>query len=156
MIQRIQSIYLLIITILAGLTIGLPVADLINTASHVNYVMDVRGISLVQPTGELVFLSATSFTTSLAAVFGTLSLFTLFSYKKRVKQIRLSVMNFLIMIGYYIALAIYIWMASKDLSVEWHLRIPVVFPLIAMILNYLAIGAIGKDEKLVKSLDRIR
>jgi len=156
MIQRIQSVYLLIIVILAGLTIGLPVADLCNTQSHLNYLVDIRGISLIQPTGVAVFQSATSMLTTFAAVFGTISLITIFSYKNRVKQIRLLVPNFLFVIGYYLFLAYYIWSASKGLSAEWHLRISAIFPLIALILNYLAIGAIGKDEKLVKSLDRLR
>ena len=156
MIQRIQSVYLLIIVILAGLTIGLPVADLCNSQAHLNYSVDIRGISLIQPTGVALFQSATSLLTTFAAVFGTISLITIFSYKNRVKQIRLSVLNFLFMIGYYLFLAYYIWSASKGLSAEWHLRISAIFPLIALILNYLAIGAIGKDEKLVKSLDRLR
>jgi hypothetical protein len=156
MIQRIQSVYLFLIVILAGLTIGLPVASLINVKSNLLYIMDIRGISLIQPTGVAVFQSATSMLTTFAAVFGTISLIIIFSYKNRVKQIRLSVLNFLFMIGYYVALIIYIWMACSSLSTEWHLRIAAIFPIISMILNYLAIGAIGKDEKLVKSLDRIR
>jgi hypothetical protein len=156
MIQRIQSVYLFLIVILAGLTIGLPVASLINVKSNLLYLIDIRGISLIQPTGVAVFQSATSMLTTFAAVFGTISLIIIFSYKNRVKQIRLSVLNFLFMIGYYIALIIYIWMAYSSLSTEWHLRIATIFPIISMILNYLAIGAIGKDEKLVKSLDRIR
>jgi hypothetical protein len=35
-------------------------------------------------------------------------------------------------------------------------NIAVVFPLIAIILDYLAIRNIGKDEALVRSIDRIR
>jgi hypothetical protein len=156
MIQRIQSVYLLLIVILAGLTIAMPAASLINVKSNLLYLIDIRGISLVQPTGEAVFQSSASMLTTFAAVFGTISAITLFSYKKRLKQIRLLVLNFLFMVGYYIALAIYVWMACKDLNAEWHLRFTAILPLISMILNYLAIGAIGKDEKLVKSLDRIR
>jgi hypothetical protein len=35
-------------------------------------------------------------------------------------------------------------------------KIPVVFPIVAVILDYLAIRAIGKDEALIRSLNRIR
>jgi len=156
MIQRIQTVYLLLIVLLAGCTVGLPVASLINTKANLLYLIDIRGLSLIQPTSEAVFQSSTSFLTTCAAVFGTIALITIFSYKNRVKQIRLCVMNFLFMIGYYVALLVYILMACSELSTDWHLKIAVVFPVIAMILNYLAIGAIGKDEKLVKSLDRLR
>jgi len=156
MIQRIQSVYLFLIVVLAGLTVGLPVVGLINVKANLLYTMDIRGISLIQPTGEAVYQSSTSMLSTFAAVFGTIALITIFSYKNRVKQIRLSVLNFLFMIGYYVALFFYVWMTCKDLSAEWHVRIAAIFPLISMILNYLAIGAIGKDEKLVKSLDRLR
>ena len=35
-------------------------------------------------------------------------------------------------------------------------RIAIIFPLVALILDYLALRAIFKDETLVRSLDRIR
>lgn len=156
MIQRIQSVYLLIIVILAGCTNSLPVAELINVKLNLNYLLDFRGISLVQPTGELVSQSTTWLLSSFATVFGIISLITIFSFKNRIKQIRLSVLNFLFMIGYYVLLIIYLLISKSALDADIHLKLPVVFPLIAMILNYLAIGSIGKDEKLVKSLDRLR
>lgn len=156
MIQRIQTVYLFLIAVLAGCTVALPVADLINTKENLMYLVDYRGVSLIQPAGEAVLQSTTWLLSTFAMVFGIIALLILFSYKNRIKQIRLSVINFLFLIGYYVALVIYIWMACSSLNAEWHLRIAAVFPLIAMILNYLAIGAIGKDEKLVKSMDRIR
>ncbi len=156
MIQRIQSIYLFIIVILAGLTIVMPVADLINSKDNLNYLLDYKGISLIQPTGIAVLKTTTSFITTFAAVFGTIALITIFSFKNIVKQIRYLVLNFLFMVAYYVALIIYISIACKEFSADFHIRISASFPFIAMILNYLAIGAIGKDEKLVKSLDRLR
>lgn len=156
MIQRIQSVYLVIIAILAALTLALPLADLINSATNQNYLIDIRGISLIKPTGEAVLQSTTWTMTSFALVVGVLAIISLFSFKKRQKQIRLCVMNFVFMIAYYIIMVIYIWIACSQLETDWHLRFTVILPLISMILNYLAIGAIGKDEKLVKSLDRLR
>ena len=155
MLQRIQTIYLLLIAILSGVTVYMPVANLINTKDNLVYLMDFKGISLIQQTGsELV--STTWLLTTFATVFGVIALITLFSYKNRIKQIRLCVINMLFMLGYYIVLAINIWSACKQLNAEWHLQFAAVLPLVCLILNYLAIGAIGKDEKLVKSLDRLR
>ncbi|HET7732981.1 MAG TPA: DUF4293 domain-containing protein [Paludibacter sp.] len=155
MLQRIQTIYLLIIAILSGMTLFLPVADLINTKDNLIYLIDIKGVTLIQQTGN-VLVSTTWLLSAFAAVFGIIALITLFSYKNRVKQIRLSVINMLFMLGYYVLLVIYIWSASKQLNAEWHLHFATVLPLISLIFNYLAIGAIGKDEKLVKSLDRLR
>ena len=155
MLQRIQTIYLLAIVVLSGFTLLMPVADLINKAESLIYVLDFKGIYLSQ-LNQFVFQSSTWGLTIIAAIVPIIALYTIFQYKNRVKQIRFSVINFLFMIGYYIALFIYLWLAGKDLEAEWHLRLVTAFPLICIVLNYLAIGAIGKDEALVKSLDRLR
>jgi len=83
-------------------------------------------------------------------------LITIFSFKNRMKQIRLSVINMFFMLCFYIFLSLYLWAACQRLHTDWHLRLVTVFPLVNLILSYLAIGSIGKDEKLVKSTDRLR
>ena len=116
---------------------------------------DFKGVYLVQAKGN-VWDSTVWGLTSVSAVIPTIALFTIFQYKNRVKQIRLSVINMLFMLGYYAVLFINIWLISNRLNTEWHLRFVTVLPIVCMVLNYLAIGAIGKDEALVKSTDRIR
>jgi hypothetical protein len=155
MIQRIQTLYLLAIVILSAFVILLPIADIINAIDKLIYLVDFKGISLIQATGNTIE-SRTWALSSVAAVIPILALITIFSYKNRLKQIRLTVINMIFMIGFYVFLALYLWPACERLHADWHLRIIAIFPLINLILSYLAIGAIGKDEKLVKSLDRLR
>jgi len=137
MIQRIQTVYLLLIVILSGFVVFSPLADLLNNADKVieSRIWTLTSVSMVVP---------------------ILALFTIFSFKNRVKQIRLTVINMLFMLCFYIFLVLFLWPACVRLHADWHLRIVSVFPLVNLILSYLAIGAIGKDEKLIKSLDRLR
>jgi hypothetical protein len=155
MIQRIQTLYLLAIVILSAFVILLPIADLINAVDKLVYLVDIKGISLIQPAGNTIESRIWALS-SISAVIPILALITIFSYKNRLKQIRLTVINMIFMIGFYVFLALYLWPACERLHADWHLRIIAVFPLINLILSYLAIGSIGKDEKLVKSLDRLR
>ncbi len=155
MIQRIQTVYLLIIVLLSGFTIFLPLADLLNTSEGLTYLVNLKGIYLIQG-AENIYQSSVWSLSMLTILIPVLSIVTIFSYKNRVKQIRLSVINMLVMIGFYVLLFLYLWLGSKNLNADWHLRTVCILPLINIILNYLAIGAIGKDEALVKSLDRIR
>jgi len=155
MIQRIQTVYLLAIVILSGFVIFSPVAELINSIDKLIYLVDYKGISLVQATGNVIESRIWGLT-SVSSVVPILALITIFSFKNRVKQIRLTVINMFFMIAFYIFLLLYIWPACDRLHTDWHLQIASVFPLVNLILSYLAIGAIGKDEKLVKSLDRLR
>jgi len=155
MIQRIQTLYLLAIVILSGFTFFLPIADLVNQVQGLHYVLDFKGIYLLQPKGN-IFISSVWGLMAIAAIVPIFSLWTIFSFKNRIKQLRLSVLNMFFILGYYVLLFIYVWFAGQRLNAEWTLRFVTAFPLINLVLNYLAIGAIGKDEKLVKSLDRLR
>ena len=155
MIQRIQTIYLLVIVVLSGITVFSPLADLLNKPDNLIYLVDFKGISLIKVTGNIIDSTIWGLT-SVSAVVPVLALITVFSYKNRVKQIRLTVINMLFMVCFYIFLALYLWPACVRLHTDWHLRIATVLPLVNLILSYLAIGAIGKDEKLIKSMDRIR
>jgi hypothetical protein len=155
MIQRIQTLYLLVIVILSVFVILFPVADLTNGVDKLVYLVDFKGISLVLPTGNTIESRIWAFT-SVSAVIPILALITIFSFKNRLKQIRFTVINMLLMLSFYAFMALYLWPACERLHADWHLRIIAAFPLINLILSYLAIGAIGKDEKLVKSLDRLR
>jgi len=155
MIQRIQTVYLLIIVILSGFVIFSPLADLLNNADKLYYLVDFKGISLIQTTGNVIESRIWALT-SVSMVVPILALIAIFSYKNRIKQIRLTVINMLFMLCFYVFLVLFIWPACSRLHADWHLRVVSVFPLVNLILSYLAIGAIGKDEKLIKSLDRLR
>ena len=155
MIQRIQTLYLLGIVILSGLVAFSPIADLLNKVDNLIYLVDYNGISLVKNTGNIIESRIWGLT-SISLVVSILALITIFSYKNRMKQIRLTVINMLFIISYYIFLILYLWSACSRLHTDWHLRFVAVLPLVNLILSYLAIGAIGKDEKLIKSMDRIR
>lgn len=155
MLQRIQTVYLFIIVLLSGFMLFSPLADLLSSALGLTYVVNLKGIYLVQDSGD-IYQSTVWSLSMVTILIPMLSLITIFSFKNRVKQIRYCVINMLLMILFYVLLFLYLWLASKNLQADWHLRTTCIFPLICMILNYLAIGAIGKDEALVKSMDRIR
>ena len=82
---------------------------------------------------------------------------TIFLYRKRILQIRLSVFNGLLMIGFY-GLFIYYMstIGAGDEEMNYSLKIALGLPLVCLILDYLAIRNIGADEVLVRSLDRLR
>lgn len=67
---------------------------------------------------------------------------------------RLVAFTIILLLGLFGLFFYFTYAAFEDARVAF--KIPVAFPLIAVILDYLAIRAIGKDEALVRSLDRIR
>ncbi|MDR1624204.1 MAG: DUF4293 domain-containing protein [Tannerellaceae bacterium] len=151
MLQRIQTVYLLIIAVLTALMLFMPLSVLQTDDGF--YTFDVFGVSAVA-TLEIVYSTWGLFV--LVALISLLALITIFLYKKRMLQIRLCLFNAVLMLGFYGFFAYLIVVMKQQLDVSISVRIALSFPVICLILDYLAIRNIGADETLVRSLERLR
>ena len=90
-----------------------------------------------------------------AVVSAMLSVITLFSFKNRKKQILFNYLNILIN-ALLVGLLVF-WMLNLSGGISFTEKgIEFVFPLVALVMIVLANYNIRKDEKLVKSVDRLR
>ena len=147
MIQRIQTVYILLSAILIGLLLTLPFAEIAYNDQL--YLFDIRGIirnGTVQENGLPVAL--------FIVLILLLHVFAVFIYKKRILQIRVLVFSILFMLGLFGLFYFFTYYSFDDAQISF--KTAVVFHLIAVILDYLAIRNIGKDEALIRSIDRIR
>ena len=157
MIQRIQTVYFLAIVILSGLTFLQPVANLFDLVSTFFYTLNYQGFVMTGENETIVLNNLNTWSLKIVSgLIPLIALVTIFLYKKRVLQIRLSFINAILMLGYYAVLFIALIQNGSNMNAEWTLNIPVAFPLVCIVLNWLAIRAIGKDEALIKSLNRLR
>lgn len=153
MLQRIQTIYLLIIVALIVATLFLPLAML--QVGDAFFSFDATGLNTIAEQPKLMYPTWGLF--ALAAVIAIVSLMAIFMFKKRILQIRLCIFNALLMLGFYGLFAFFVWTLKGELEgVTISVKIALSFPLISLILDYLAIRNIGADEALVRSLDRLR
>jgi drug/metabolite transporter (DMT)-like permease len=76
------------------------------------------------------------------------------SYKNRISQIRITVFLILLMIGLFGMFFFFTYYSFSEAQISF--KISILFPIVAIILDYLAIRGIGKDEALIRSIDRIR
>lgn len=150
MLQRIQTVYLLLASI----------CMVVSLLTH---------LAVFTVGGEIVNFEAMGFYQNEEIIFSTWGLFIIgnisavmsvlivFIYKKRMLQIRLAGMNLFIIIGYYGLIAFYILKRNPEVgSIFQSVGIGMVTPFIAIVLTYLAIRKIGADEALIRSLNRIR
>ncbi len=141
MIQRIQSIYLLLVAILM-------VAFLFVSFAHSQeFSLSVQGVSV---NGAVIATTWGVFI--LNAVTALIACMTIFLYKNRPSQARLCLGNALFMVTLYAVIFLVIHIKGLDVSLSPTITIPFV----ALVLDLLAYRAIKKDEKLVRSLDRVR
>ena len=149
MIQRIQSLYLLAVTILAIICLCSPIGSIL---ANTNEISELSNLCITMPDGTKDYSPWAMFTILL--IIAVISFVTIFLFKKRMLQIRLTIFNSVLIIGYYLTLVAYIFMLAENTSFtpSW----TICLPFVALVLNWLAIRGIGADEALVKAYDRLR
>jgi len=153
MIQRVQTLYLLGVLVLIALMFFFPLAELIDSASQ-TYTFIYRGIpSLTE--GEPMLFKAYPVAILLAIICLNV-IVTIFSYKKRIRQIRFTVFNIFSMLGTMGLVYYSINSQANEMQAIANYSIVNAFPLVGIVLSYLAIRNIGKDEAMIRSMDRIR
>ena len=151
MIQRIQSVYLLATVVVLLMILVLPIATMVNAQSD-SFTYLFYGV--VNSEGKIALQAFPL--SGLLVIMPIISLISIFLYKKRILQMRFCIYNILLMIGSIGLIWFYSFQAKNNLFTETIFSFPIVLPVVAAILTYLAFRGIRKDEILVKSIDRIR
>ena len=150
MIQRIQTLYLLLVVILGTLLCFFsPMQFLMPEGTEYIslHVMDKWPIAVMTIASP------------------ALALVTIFLFKRRLVQARLNVMNVIICLGFYAMLALYTAYVVKGYEplgnmtlegAEWYLSVWAAIPLVNVVLVLMATRRILKDEALVRAADRLR
>lgn len=150
MIQRIQSVYLFLITVLAVVTLCLPIGRFLQDGV---LTAELYNLYLTPADGESVYAPWALF--ALLLLVAVSSFGCIFLFKKRMLQVRIIIFNALLLVGYYIAYGVFAFLLGKTwgtFALGWAAGMPA----IALILDYLAFRAVMKDEMIVRSLDRLR
>ena len=154
MIQRIQTLYLFIADLLVAILFFVPFAEISGKEGSL-YRFDVLGVICEGATGGAIMQLSWPVLLLACLILILLNL-TIFQFKKRVRQMKLSYFTIFLLIGLTALIYFYVWKSSSLMGGSYSLTIFFIFPLIASVFVYLAIRGIAKDELLVKSIDRIR
>ena len=153
MIQRIQSVYLFAVAVLMCIAPFLPLGTFISA--------DQLALQTLQPIGgtggTLAWMSTWNVGLAiLQLLVAILAIVTIFSYRKRKRQMHLTAGSMLLLTAYYVAAILPISTACNELNASFHISWSLCLPAIAIILDYLAYKAIRHDDLLVKAADRLR
>lgn len=139
MIQRIQSLYLLIVTILQTILFFSKQATFIISDGQ----EETLRIADMWPMAILMGVTA------------LLAFITIFLYHHRITQIRITIFNGLLLLMLQ-GVVVYLLIRASGMTQEASYSLNAIFPIVSAILSYLAIRGIGKDEAMIKALDRLR
>lgn len=159
MIQRIQTLYLLASVALMALFFWAPLATF-ATGEGI-FSLSVMGITSSE--GETIY--STLYFMIIAGLALLLPLVNIFLFKRRMLQLRLCVVEIVLLVGTLVVGGVYYHLSNRFFGgvemadaviVSASPRIVCIMPLVAIYCSYKAFKAIFRDEMLIKSLDRIR
>lgn len=151
MIQRIQTLWLLLAAILLVVTAFLPMAYLTpdgidDSLTVFNGVVRGGEGSLCLPLLVLPVLLSSAFLADVVCIF---------KYNDRKRQMRLCTAVKLILFVWYVAYFLILFTAFPD-GMKPEFSLNAVLPFASMICVFIAKGRIRHDENLIRSIDRIR
>lgn len=154
MIQRIQTVYLLIVAILIGILYFFPLASFVVEQDMSMYHLSVKGLMPNTESTKPLFRALPLVFIITIIVIISITIIALF--KRRMLQIKLSIINIVLLVGLQSLMFYFVIVSKHQLGGQSSYSLIFVFPLIAAIITYLAIRRIAKDEALVRSMDRLR
>jgi hypothetical protein len=146
MIQRIQSVYLLLVVAISALLFVVPLFYFESPATGAEIQPAITSFSIV----------TNSFLLIINCAIGALAFIAIFLYKKRPLQIRAC--N-LIMILICVLIGLLFYTADtlmNGMNQRAHYQFGSYLPLLQLVFTFLASRGIKKDEALVRSADRLR
>ncbi len=162
MLQRIQSIFLLGVGLCMGLMLIFNIWQETNLEEGQQAVLNAYYLTVVEAQNDSNTQMASeqgTWVIAILAVLATLTAFyAIFRYDNRLTQIKLGALNSLFMGG---ALGCSVWYSFEgekivDEAARGSYDIGFILPCIALLLNVMANRFIRRDEKLVRSVDRLR
>lgn len=162
MIQRIQSLFLLIVAVVMIVVLFLPLWNKFDVEVMEAVRIDafsLKYLSIEDEGAETVMATKpTYWIAGLAVLAAGIALFSIFQYKKRLRQIQMGALNSLVMGACLFVTYYYSTVGDKMVAPETIGNFQAGFYIMAMALlcNSLANRYIRRDDRLVKSADRIR
>ncbi|GGZ34023.1 hypothetical protein GCM10007049_29180 [Echinicola pacifica] len=159
MIQRVQTIFLLLVAIAMLLVTYFPIWTQVNIDQTEMLKLTGWNLSKVYvDSGEVSELMPTFYIGILAIIAAVVAIYSLSQFKNRTKQMFLNMINSIIMV---VNLGIIVYLTySKNLdfnpTASGAFMIGFYCIIAAMVFNIVANRFIRKDELLIKSVDRIR
>ncbi|WP_425636094.1 DUF4293 domain-containing protein [Algoriphagus yeomjeoni] len=158
MIQRLQSIFLFLVAVAMGLTLGLDLWTQVVADSGETWKLNALFMIQSSSAGEIVQSSSNWYIAALAAFVGLMAIISIFQYRNHGRQMMINMINSLFMVGLVAIVFLTTNGVNKEIGAADNGSYQIGFwaILVAMVCNMLANRFIRKDVALLKSVDRIR
>ena len=151
--QRIQTLYLFLSGVTATLLLLFTLFTVTQSDPETIYAANFTGL-IVSGWTSIKYFNLVSFVlTSLGTI---ISFVTIFLYKRRKLQIRLTIIGLLLMVAAIVAFGYMLWRQTDLMQATTQIRFWIILPIINLLCQYLAMRNIIKDDILVRASNRLR
>lgn len=152
MIQRVQTLYILLIVIFQSLLFFLPSLSFSSSNADISIQLTGFRLNSLDSTTEVPYI----FLIVLADII-CMSLVTILMFKNRMKQILFcKLLSGVIVAEIGVLVYYFIQLSGLPVSFDAGNSLGIIIPPACLILSIMAMNKIKKDEELIKSVDRIR
>lgn len=158
MIQRIQSVFLLLLALAMLSVLFLPVWSKTDPASQQTLVLTATKLAYTNADPGMSAPVSAWPIAALAAASAAVALLEIFQYRNRFAQLKLGLLNILLIVATLGAGFYYSGVGERMLNIKipGHFEAGYYILTLALLLNLLASRFIRRDEQLVRSMDRLR
>ena len=159
MIQRIQTLYMLLAVAACVACLSLPlgyyVTDMGVRAATLNNLWFAFSPDLIVE--GMVGRSLRPWALfALLVIVASLTCINIFMFKRRALQMRICSFCMILLVGWYVLFAYFIYVMGDGLEAHFRPDWEGALPFVALVLLYLAFRGVMHDENLVRSLERLR
>lgn len=165
MIQRVQSIFLLLVAVSMGLMLGFDIWHKVSLSQGEAVELNafylthfkIQNSTEALP-GNIIEQEPAWYIAVLASLAAVVAVYSIFRYDNRLTQTKLGALNSLL-IGITLAVCIWLSLQGDEMLIsesQGTYQIGFYLPAVALVCNMLANRFIRKDEALVRSADRFR
>lgn len=165
MIQRLQSIFLLLVAISMGLLLAFDIWEKVSTAEGEVVTLDAYYLTHYQLEGveegppPVIQQEPAWYIAILASLSAVVAIYSIFRYDNRMLQIKLGALNSLLIGATFVSIVALIQLQGEEMLIseeEGTNLTGFYLPIFALVFNMLANRFVRKDEALVRSADRFR
>lgn len=155
MLQRIQSVWLFLSTVALLALFLFPYIQVLN-ADGTGKAVKISGV-YENINGQVVQTAPFTILTIVTVMIALLPFITIFFYKDRKRQIAMCYLSIVLILGYSFWLVQVAKQAVGEVTLTLqNYGLGVILPSLAILFVILALRGIRRDEKLIKSADRLR
>ena len=155
MIQRIQSVYLFITALLSALLLSGTILSFGDDANNI-YSIRLAALQKIGPAGGIEVIGSLLTPALVVCLIIIASVVTIFLFRNRKIQMKFAAALICLSVLLIIVIIWYMYEISAEFNARITFGINLILPLLILISSVLAYMGIRKDEKLVRSYERLR